>query len=700
MSSPSASKTPPTPVAPVRFNALFVRIDNLLARLDGVLARALPAGSDPLGQSGRMANLALLVAVASGVLLLLWYSSSLTQAYASLDVLRGRTLGGWMRALHRYSSDLVMFFLLVHAVRMFFARKFTGARWLPWVAGIVLVGVVWFIGWTGFWLAWDQPAQKIASTSMRFLDALPIFGEPLSRLFLTDRLVPSLLFFVVFFFHMLLPLMIAVGLGVHLIRLNRVKLLPDRRLMIAFCVALFIGAWLVPAPLDAPAAMAEKAAHLTVDAWYLTPLALALRFQDGGLWLTLGGVFILGAGLPWLLGRRFTPRANEEGVRPSADFQTVVEVSRCHACTQCVQDCPFDAVSMVPRTDGKRFETQAWVDPSKCVGCAVCVGSCDSEAMHLPWFDAVAVEPRILAEAVGALSNGKPVCVALVATDTVGGMTFFDQAVWRARLPDYQVHTVPTASWVRPKFVERLRAAGVARVLIVRDARAEAAARDGNRWPQDRFSGLREPAFRPARAGGVTDGVLVVDFNPSAPDHLRHEAAAFVVGKPVKTDTPAWTPLRVAGVLGLLATILAATLSLSHLKVANPESAEPELVFSFKALGEREAAPDAGAASDDSKVPIHMRGAPLGKPNRVPVRIRLTVDEATEERSYAAKGISSDGPAIDVWRLPLSPGPHAVTIEVSSGENAEPRRWQGRIVAIERRLHVVTYDPMDGFRVE
>ena len=34
---------------------------------------------------------------------------------------------------------------------------------------------------------------------MRLLDALPIFGEPLGRLYVADRMVPSLLFFVVFF---------------------------------------------------------------------------------------------------------------------------------------------------------------------------------------------------------------------------------------------------------------------------------------------------------------------------------------------------------------------------------------------------------------------------------------------------------------------------------------------------------------------
>src|SRR5690606_414894 len=162
-----------------------------------------------------------------------------------------------------------------------------------------------------------------------------------SRLFLADRLVPSLLFFVVFFLHMLLPLLIAVGLAMHVVRLNRVRLLPPRRLFVAFGLALAVASWLVPAPLGPRAAMAETVGHLTVDAWYLTPLALALRFQDIGLWLALGGVALLGAGVPWILGRRFAPRADAEGVRPSADFQTVVEIGRCHACTQCVQDCPF-----------------------------------------------------------------------------------------------------------------------------------------------------------------------------------------------------------------------------------------------------------------------------------------------------------------------------------------------------------------------
>src|SRR5690606_29161276 len=207
-------------------------------------------------------------------------------------------------------------------------REFSGARWLPWVSGVGTVGLIWFIGWTGYWLVWDQPAQQVAVTSMRLLDALPIFGEPLGRLYVADRMVPSLLFFVVFFLHMLLPLAIAVGLAIHLMRVSRAKLFPNAKVSAALTVGLMVSALIVPVPLDAPAQMAVKAAAFTVDGWYLTPLALALRFQSAGLWVALFGTLFTAAAIPWLLGRRRAP----------ATYQSFVEASRCHACTQCVQD--------------------------------------------------------------------------------------------------------------------------------------------------------------------------------------------------------------------------------------------------------------------------------------------------------------------------------------------------------------------------
>lgn len=683
----------------VRCERALIAGDRVLAKLDGWMTRCLSEERNPLMQTGRAANFALLVAVVSGVLLLIWYSPSVQFAYTSLETIQGRTLGGWIRALHRYSSDLTMLLLLVHAGRMLFARKFVGARWLAWVTGSFLMALVWFIGWTGYWLVWDQPAQQVAVASMQFIDVLPIFGEPMSRQFLSDRLVPSLLFFVVFFLHMLLPLGIAAGLVLHLSRLNRVRLLPDRWLSMSLVAGLALAAWMIPAPLDDPAAMAVKAEHFVVDAWYLAPLALGLRFQEMGLWL---GVAAIGgfAALPWLLGRRIRKQTSKRDPEQTVtEWQTVVIQSRCHACTQCVQDCPFDAVQMISRTDGKRFDSRAWVDPDRCVGCAVCVGSCDSEAMSLTWFDVLVEEARIETRLRAACERDEGSYLALVAGDIDGGIAHFKERRWQSDLSGYIVEFVPTASWVRPKFVEKVLRERAKGVLIVRDPRKEAAARDGNQWIAERLAGERKPVFRSKRAG--EGRWKIVDFNPADRHALQAEARDFrneisTPSEPTTTRKP-FVGALAAVLLGLV--MIAATVGPSHLRVRNPASPEPELVFSFKVLGEMQTM-DEIDADEDAKKPVHMRGRSTEKPRRQPVRVRITVDGAATERTFTAKGISDDGPAIDEWRMPLAPGERQTVIEIDRGPQSEPLRWSGTIEATPRRLHVITYTPNDGFLLE
>ena len=179
-SSPAATGSPPPP-PPVRAARLFAAGDGLLTRADTLLERGLPRALNPLAQLGPAANAMLLLATLSGVLLLIWYSASVQSAWHSLADLGPRSFGGLVRSVHRYSSDLTMLLVLAHAARTLLARKFADARWLAWVSGLGLLGLVWFIGWTGYWLVWDQRAQLLALDSMKFLDVLPVFGEPMPK---------------------------------------------------------------------------------------------------------------------------------------------------------------------------------------------------------------------------------------------------------------------------------------------------------------------------------------------------------------------------------------------------------------------------------------------------------------------------------------------------------------------------------------
>lgn len=669
-------------VRTLRFPSLFRFLDQCGSRLDSGLMRWLPHELNLLSHSGAAANFCLLVALFSGVLLLFWYAPSVQLAHASLESIQGRTLGGWVRALHRYSSDLAMLLVLLHAFRSFAASKFSGSRTLAWVSGVFMLAFLWLIGWTGFWLVWDQPAQQVATLSMRFFDLLPIFPEPLSSLHLADRLVPSLLFFVVFFGHMLLPLLLVVGLVIHVIKLSHVRLFPRTGLMLITGISLAVVSWLLPAPLDPPAEMAIVPEQMTVDAWYLTPLALGLRFQDLGLWAVVLMVLVLAFAVPWIFG------SPQKGATFTKAGQTVVSERRCDACEQCVRDCPFDAIRMVERGPTRLpFPTVAWVDPERCVGCAVCVGSCHSAALNLEHLDTLTHEKLLLDQ----LRDEPSEQLALVASDALRADDRKLEHLRQSALKGFTVFGVPTASWIRTHFLERLIKRGIRQVIIVRDGSSESAARAGNRWVAERIAGKRNPPLRESARAAVQ----LFDFTPGRERRLAQSVNTQHADK----QTPASRQQRfqwfaAAAVVGVVTSL---TIALSHLQVENPADPSPEFVLSIKAYGSmlEEGIPDPEV---EASKPIHMRGHSTQKPHRSPITICLTLNGQRYEHTLAARGISRDGPALATLRHRIVPGTTEVKVVLNLGE--QTLEWAGSYEARERHIQVLTYHPQDGFVME
>jgi ferredoxin len=684
---PPGSQPPPPPVRAAR---LLAAGDRLVTRVDTLLERWLPRELNPLAHLGAAANAMLVLATLSGVLLLIWYSASVQSAWHSLADLGPRAAGGLVRSVHRYSSDLLMLLLLAHAARTFLARKFADARWLAWVSGLALLGLVWFIGWSGYWLVWDERAQLLALDTIRVVDVLPVFGEPMLRLFASDRTVPSLLFFVVFFLHMVLPLGIAAGLALHLARLSRTKLLPDWRLTAWLCGAVLAAALVYPATNAAAAQMAVKPAALTMDWWYLWPLAVSARLSGGGIWLA---TILATAGLmtvPWWLARR----------RPRPVYQAVVNISRCFSCTLCSHDCPFGAITMVPRTDGKPFPSQAQIDPDRCIGCGVCAGACDTQGIGLAWFDAQQVTRELESFVLAEVARGTAPAIAFVCVQSDGGLELFDHVAWARRLSGYTVRPIPCAGWIEPKLVEHLISKGAAAVLITGCGSSEAFCKEGNQWLPARLSGAREPVFRPNRADPRK--VAHVNFDPLRPHLLTAAAARLLVQQaaptPVRSRPLGW-------LAGLLVTtvVLVVVLVVSDAPFRNPAPAEAEFVFTFRASGDwlsgaAAALPD---AANDNR-PIHMRTALPAQRTRAPVMVRLTVDGRTQEQVYQPKGLKSDGTSVGEWRVPLTPGLHQVTLSlVTSPDSAAlPQTWSAEVQAQPRRLTVLSYEAGHGFQLE
>jgi ferredoxin/coenzyme F420-reducing hydrogenase delta subunit len=673
---------------PVRGEGLLRLLDRGFLHLDRIVGRVLPEPFNPFLQTGAIAITALLVATVTGIVLLLWYRPSVHLAYSSVEAMSATPwTAGLMRSLHRYSSDACMFFALVHALRLFLERRFGGARWLAWVTGMAMVGVLWFVGWTGYWLVWDERAQNVALGTARVLDVVPIFADPMGRSFLTDASVNSLLFFVIFFFHMLVPLAIGFFLWLHIARVTRPRFLTRRPMTLWVLGSLVLLSLAYPATNAEPARMSVSPEAFSMDWWYLLPLVLTDRLGGGALWSVLLAGGAVTFTVPWSLGRGRGPAAQ-------------VSVKRCNACQKCYGDCPYGAISMVPRTDGNpKHAVQAQVDPAKCVSCGICAGACDTAGIGLDEFRVTEQRRRLAVWLKRAADAGEMPHLAFVCAQSAGASLETDaESGTCPELPGYFVLRVPCAGWLHPFGVEHTLRFGGGGTLVVSCGPGGCRYREGAEWVRQRLEGEREPVLRIEKAPRERVRLLARDRTRGA--ELVSEARAFREGGPAPAASE-----RSSALTGLAAALVAAILVgaigvVSDLGYAAPRREGSELVVTLKHPGKvgencRELSPE-----ELAQRPVHMRRAQICDRARASVRLRVSVDGVRViEESVPPTGIWSDGNSIAVERLPVEPGEHRVHVAI--GDSADLEEWsyttEQTLSFEDAARRVVAFDRLSGF---
>jgi ferredoxin/coenzyme F420-reducing hydrogenase delta subunit len=649
--------------------------------------RVIPESLNPLTQSGAIANTLFAVTLVTGILLLFWYDASVTSAYSSLHSLHVWSPGGLLRSLHRYSSDACMFFVMLHALKYFFAQRSSGVRWVAWVTGVFSISVLWLEGFTGYWLVWDVRSQQIALGTAKMLDLVPVFAKPLSLSFIRDAEVSSILFFTVFFFHMLIPLAMAGGLWLHIARLNRPHFFANRTMTVWVLAALLLVSIVMPALNEVPARLAAIPAPFTMDYWYLAPMYLVDRLSGGALWalLLFSGIFFYS--IPWW--RKPAPRA-------------VVNEKFCDGCTNCFRDCPFNAITMVPRPDGGGLST---VDLDRCTGCGICTGSCPTLAISLTW-TASRDERLVLDQWMDdCAAKNEPFFPAIVCASSAGASLRADMNTGKSEdLPGYRVLPVPCAGWSHGRLVERMLRRGASGVLIAGCPPGECAYRHGDSLTDLRMSGKLDPELRPDLADPLR--VRVVKPDTLSPHALRRDAEKFrseILSGNLSGPAPALVQNRFVRALGAILVMLllaGASAIPSDLIYVPPFTGEPELLVAMDHTGAKIDQCRELTAEEKASRPAHMQGVPVCERGRAPVRVRVTIDgNVVLNGVYKGLGFWQDGASVAMERLKVKPGSREVRVEI--GDSADAAVWSysdSRTLTFESyRRHVIHFERSRGF---
>ncbi len=478
-----------------------------LRRLDQTANRLYGWKYNPLYQTGTLVVLLFLVLLVTGVYLLLFYRVG--SPWESVATVTRQPWGGrWIRTLHRYASDVAVVAIGLHAFRMFAQGRSWGPRVLAWVSGGILAAVFLVCGWTGYVMVWDAHGWVIAREGARLLDVLPLFSEPVSRAFTGPDPLPGAFFFMNLFLHIALPIGLGILLWLHVSRIARPILLPPRRLAwgaVALLTA-FSLAWPIGMGEPAPVLELPRAVPLDVFFGFWVPLARALPAWIS--WLAIASTAVVGL----VLVPRWSRPPEDRRPPPSR-----VNERYCTACVQCSIDCPYEAISMIPREDG-RFDRVARVDPERCVSCGICAGSCAPMGVGPPG----RTGRDQLERARAFLRDRSPERADIVV---LGCTRSGDWASLRAfsprELPSIALSCVGS---LHTSTVELLIRGGVPGVAIVSCAPRDCWNREGVVWAEARLFHDREAELKPRVD---RRRVALIHAANTGPDGLRRELEAF-----------------------------------------------------------------------------------------------------------------------------------------------------------------------------
>ena len=279
---------------------------SIFMRLEGALNGIFGTALNPLYYLGAITYFMFWIIVVSGFYIYAFYDTGVNDAFNSVERITHEQwyLGGIMRSLHRYASDGMILFAVLHMLRNFVFDRYRSFRWFSWYTGILVLWLIYVAGINGYWLPWDELAQFAAVATAEWLDALPIFSAPLVRNFLEQGSVNDRFFSLLSFIHLGVPLGAFAIIWIHTQRVPHARTSLPRTLKAGLVLSMTVLALVKPALSRGQADLDSSPAILNLDWFYLWSYPLLYSWSPGKVWILVGGVTSFLLLLPFLGGKK------------------------------------------------------------------------------------------------------------------------------------------------------------------------------------------------------------------------------------------------------------------------------------------------------------------------------------------------------------------------------------------------------------
>ncbi len=166
---------------------------------------------------GGMTLFLFIVQVTTGILLLLYYRPSPSEAFESVQFIMTKVRFGWLvRGIHAWSANLLIFTAMLHMISTFMLKAYRKPRELTWLSGCLLLMLFLGLGFSGYLLPWNTLAFFATKVGTQMTAGVPIIGLWLLKFLRGGEDVTGATLTRFFGFHVaILPAITTAVLGMH-----------------------------------------------------------------------------------------------------------------------------------------------------------------------------------------------------------------------------------------------------------------------------------------------------------------------------------------------------------------------------------------------------------------------------------------------------------------------------------------------------